>query len=100
MLQTPIHDHRKFAVWHILGPYLSNKKGLLREKAFDIIKGWLEKCNQIRGLHFDPNLKIREGLNGAAKKGYFPISFQKLRIENSGLYHILSTQCKPMIRDD
>jgi hypothetical protein len=85
LLYTPICDHRKFAVWRILAPYLINVKGLSSEGAFSIIEEWLERCNQQSRLSFSPKSKIREGIKGTAK-GYRPISYEKLKIENNELY--------------
>jgi hypothetical protein len=49
-LQTPIGDYRKNAVSLILAPYLINIKKLSSDDAFNIIKEWLDKCNEIRRL--------------------------------------------------
>ena len=85
LLQIPLQDHRKFAIWRILAPYLINVKGLPADQAFGIIEEWLGKCGELRRLNFYPKSKIREGIKGAAK-GYRPISYEKLKIENSELY--------------
>lgn len=90
LLQTAIQDHRKYCIWRILGPYLLNVKGLPYEHAFNIIREWLDRCGQQkRRLDFYPKPKIKEGLKGAAKKGYFPISFEKLKTENNKFYNLL-----------
>ena len=89
LLQTPLQDHRKFAIWRILAPYLINVKGLPAEQAFGIIEEWLGKCSDLRRLNFYPKSKIREGIKGAAK-GYRPISYEKLKIENNELYERLN----------
>jgi hypothetical protein len=49
-LQTPIGDYRKNAVSLILAPYIINIKKLSSDDAFNIIKEWLDKCNEIRRL--------------------------------------------------
>jgi hypothetical protein len=89
LLQTPIHDHRKFAVWRILAPYLISVKGLSAEQASSIIEEWLNRCNQLNRLNFHPESKTREGIRGAAI-GYRPISCEKLKIENNELYQIFT----------
>jgi endonuclease IV len=86
-----MQDHRKFAVWRILAPYLINVKGLSAEQAFSVIEEWLNRCNQLNRLNFYPNSKIREGIKGAAK-GYRPISCKKLKIENNELYRKLKEE--------
>ena len=47
MSQTSIHDHRKFAVWIILAPYLIDVKKLSYGEGSNIINEWLDKCNKI-----------------------------------------------------
>ena len=91
LIRIPLHDHRKYAIWRILAPYLLNIKKLSYEQAFNTIKDWLDWCSRQRRLDFYPNTRIKEGLNGA-KKGYFPIKFEKLRIENNELYNLLERQ--------
>ena len=49
------------------------------------MKGWLDKCDKLEKLTFNPKIKIREGLKEASK-GYFPISMEKLKEENRQLY--------------
>lgn len=93
LLQTPLTDFRKFCIWRILAPYLINVKKLSYEESFGIIRGWLNECDKLNRLDFYPSLKIRKGLRGVAKKGYFPISIDNLRIEYEELYHrIVSNQ--------
>ena len=50
LLQTPVDDYRKFAIWRILAPYLINIKGSSIEDAFTMIRDWLNKCNSLRQL--------------------------------------------------
>ncbi len=84
LLQTPLQDHRKFAIWRILAPYLLNVKGLPADQANGIIEEWLGKCSELRRLNFYPKSKIRESIKGGAK-GYRPIAYEKLKIENNEL---------------
>ncbi|CAN5511430.1 hypothetical protein BH18THE2_BH18THE2_27640 [soil metagenome] len=88
LLQTPIPDHRKFAIWRILSPYLLNVKKLSKEEASYIIKNWLNRCNEINRLDFNAKQKIREGLNGA--KEYYPINLNKLKTECRSLYDTIN----------
>jgi hypothetical protein len=48
LLQTPLSDYRKFAVWCILAPYLINIRKCSTDEAFKIIKDWLDRCSQLR----------------------------------------------------
>jgi hypothetical protein len=85
ILENPLHDHRKYIIWRILSPYLLNVKKLPKEESYSIIKDWLDKCNNMERLNFNPKIKIKEGIRGASK-GYLPISLQKLKEENKRLY--------------
>jgi hypothetical protein len=88
ILKKPLPDHRKYIIWRILSPYLLIVKNLSREESYFVIKEWLDKCNKLERLNFNPKLKIKEGLKGASK-GYYPISLQKLKEENKELYDIV-----------
>jgi hypothetical protein len=90
LLQTPIEDNRKYCVWRILGPYLLNVKRLSYDDAFYTLLEWLNKCSeQKRRLDFYPKSKIKDGLKGAANKGYFPIRLEKLKTERNDFYGLL-----------
>ena len=73
ILKNPLRDHRKYIIWRVLSPYLLNVKKLPKEESYSIIKDWLDKCNNIERLNFNPKIKIKEGIRGASG-GYFPIS--------------------------
>lgn len=88
LLQTPLPDHRKYCIWRILVPYLLNVRRLSEQETTDIIKNWLNRCNQLRRLDFNYKQKIKDGIEGA-KEGYLPISRGKLKNENSRLYFLL-----------
>jgi non-catalytic primase subunit PriX-like protein len=82
---------RKFAVWRILVPYLINIRKYSADQAFDAIKNWLDRSNQLRRLKYNPNYLINYNINSAKRNGYLPIGLRKLKIENSYLYNILTT---------
>jgi hypothetical protein len=88
LLQTPLPDHRKYCIWRILVPYLLNVRRLSEQETTDIIKNWLNQCNQLKRLDFNYKQKIKDGIEGA-KEGYLPISRGKLKNENSRLYFLL-----------
>ncbi len=88
LLQTGLCDHRKYCIWRILTPYLLKIRGMSSEESFGFIKDWLDKCNELERLNFNPKSKIREGLMGASK-GYYPISLEKLKDVDKELYDIL-----------
>jgi hypothetical protein len=92
LLQTPIDDQRKYAVWHILIPYLINIRKLVGDEAIDMARSWLDKCNSLRRLDFNPNYKIKYNINNAKKGGYLPISLEKLKTKNMYLYKMINEQ--------
>jgi hypothetical protein len=90
LLQIPVDDYRKFAIWRILAPYLINIKGTSTENAFTMIKDWLNKCNSLRQIDFNPNYVVKYNINSAKKGGYLPISLDKLKIENYYLHGLVA----------
>ena len=88
ILERPLSDHRKYIIWRILSPYLLNVKKLPKEEAYSVMKEWLDKCNELEKLKFNPKIKIKEGVRGASK-GYLPISMEKLKEENRQLYDLV-----------
>jgi hypothetical protein len=87
LLNIPIPDYRKLAIWRILVPYLLNIRGLSPDKAQGIVREWLVGCNKIRRLDFNPNHRIKSALNSS--KDFLPIGLDKLRAENEGFYNLL-----------
>jgi hypothetical protein len=93
LLQIPIPDNRKYALWRIVAPYLINVRKLSHEDALSIIKEWLDKCEKLRPL-VDVNNRIKPTLSAAVRKGYLPISFSDLKIENRQLAELIPHQIK------
>ena len=89
LLHTPITDHRKFSIWRILVPYLLNIRRLSQEQTQSIIREWLKECGRIQRLEFNPSYRIKGALNSS--KNFLPVSINKLKVENEGLYHLLQT---------
>jgi hypothetical protein len=87
LLETPIEDGRKYALWRIFCPYLVNIKKLEYEESFEILKTWLKKCNNIRKLDFNPDIEIKIKLRYV--KHYNPISIKGLKEDNRNLYLLL-----------
>ena len=89
LLQTPIEDYRKLVLWKILCPYLVNTQKLPLIDSFQILKHWLNKCNSIRKLDFNPNQKIKDNLNHVGI--FYPLGIQKLKTDEkySKLYQFL-----------
>jgi hypothetical protein len=86
-------EHRKYCVWRIFSPYFINVKYLSFDRSYDMIYQWLEGCNELKPLDFDPSAKINDCLNRAINTGYLPISLDNplkeprtLKIDNRELY--------------
>ncbi len=90
LLKTPLDDYRKFVVWRILAPYLVNTRKCSAVESYNVIKNWLDKCNQLRSLDFNPNYMIKYNITSARRSGYLPISLKKLKTENAYLYNLLA----------
>ena len=87
LLQTPIPDYRNLTVWHILAPYLITQRGLSYDESYAIIREWLNKCNELEALRFNPHHKIIGSLKGA--RSFFPISCKNLKIKENRFYNLL-----------
>ena len=88
LLQTPIEDYRKLVLWNILCPYLVNIQKLPLNDSFQILKQWLNKCNSLRRLDFNPNQKIKDNLNHVGN--FYPLGIQNLKTDEkySKLYQL------------
>jgi hypothetical protein len=89
LLNTPISDFRKNATNLILAPYLVNIKKLSYQQSFDILTGWLKKCNSFKTLDFNPDYLVKYALNTAIQKRIPPMKRETLRNRNSELYYFL-----------
>jgi hypothetical protein len=96
LLQRPLADHRKYCIWRILAPYFINVKHSSFDASYNNIYLWLENCNELRELDFDPEAKINDSLDRAINTGYLPISFDNplkeprtLKTDNRELYDII-----------
>ena len=89
LLQTPIEEYRKLVLWKILCPYLVNIKKFSPNDSFQILKEWLNKCNSLRKLDFNPNQKIKDNFKRVGN--FYPLGIQKLKTdkEYSKLYQLL-----------
>ncbi len=87
LLQTPLPCFRRYCLYRILVPYLVNVRKLNDEECFDVLKTWLEKCNNLSIIPFNIESEIKTRLNGV--KDYEPLSLYKLRNENTDLYDVV-----------
>jgi Primase X len=90
LLQISIADHRKYVIWRILIPYLFNIKNLSDTDVIDIVRNWLNKCDEMAALDFNADYLIRQNIRNSKRHRYLPISFNRLSSENHGLYEIIS----------
>ena len=67
LLQTSVEDHRKFTVWRILAPYLINIRKCSDEEAFNKIRDWLNRCNELRRLQFNGVYLIKYNINSVRR---------------------------------
>jgi hypothetical protein len=88
LLQTPLPCFRRYCLYRILVPYLVNVRKLNDEECFVVLKKWLEKCNKFFKIPFDMESEIKIRLDGV--KDYKPLSLNKLRNENTDLYHLIN----------
>ena len=65
LLQIPIPDHRKYALWRIVAPYLINIRKMSHEDALNIIREWLGKCDKLKPL-VGVNDRIMPNLNASS----------------------------------
>jgi hypothetical protein len=76
ILQNPLSDYRKTCIWRILAPYLINIRKLEYAEAFNLMKGWLDRCNEVKRLDFNPKAKIKEAMDRVGN--YYPIALDDL----------------------
>jgi hypothetical protein len=84
LLKTPLGDQRKFCLWKILIPYLLNVRKLNENEIIVILLGWLNACNDLKQLYFEPSKRIKYDIENA--KSYLPLSKTKIKEENIELY--------------
>ena len=89
VLQTSLSDHRKLIVGLVLVPYLIVIKKLSYDQSYKIINEWLQKCDSVQKLDFDPKYLINNCIKTSMKKLIPPISRYKLETNYRNLYLLL-----------
>jgi hypothetical protein len=74
-------------LWCIVGPYLLNVKCISDSESAKTMEKWLELCNNLKKLDFNPKSKIYSIIK--SNRGFKPISYTKLKDENAKLFLIL-----------
>jgi hypothetical protein len=85
-------DHRKDLLYWVLAPYLITVKGLDYDRAYDLLKAWLLKCDDIRRLEPDWSYfeyRIRYCLDTAEDKERWPITFESFKQYYPDIYESL-----------
>jgi hypothetical protein len=96
LLTIPLPEYRKYCVWRILSPYLINTQHLPFEIAYNKICQWLDRCNSLHPLNFQPESRVTPWLESVTRNGYYPISFDNpgkepktLKTEKPDLYELV-----------
>ena len=92
LLETPIEDYRKNVIGLILAPYLINIKKISYDDAIQVIKNWLDRCNELRHLGSNFDSTIKYSLNTAIRKQQLPMKFETLSSKNSDLHQLLTVK--------
>jgi len=85
----PLDDFRKFCIWKIFVPYFINVKRLPRLETFNRTKSWLDRCNSISRLDFNPRWRIDYALNNV---GTFSPTQDRLEDVNKLFYERLKKE--------
>ena len=88
-LLIPIERPRRICVDLIFVPYFILVKKLSPEETTQKITEWLDKCNSLRPLDFDPNYKIKKAIETTNKTQIPPMKKNTLKDNYSNLYQIL-----------
>jgi hypothetical protein len=89
VLNNPFSDYRKLIVGLILAPYLIVIKKLSNDQSYQIINKWLQKCDSIRRLDFEPKYLINNNLKVTGKKQIPPMFIYKLKTNYRNLYFLI-----------
>ena len=77
LLETPITDHRKLCLQHILIPYLVNIKGIPKSEISLILEKWIKEYDKKQRMDFDYKHTIKSDLRTV--KDHKPISIENLK---------------------
>lgn len=88
-LLIPIERPRRICVDLIFVPYFIMIKQLPEEEIISRISEWLDKCNSLRRLDFNPRQKINAAIKTTNKTQIPPMKKDTLKNNYHGLYQIL-----------
>ena len=96
LLNVSIHDYRKLVMGIVIAPYLINVRNLSFEESYNIIRNWLDKCNELEPLDNYRNFdyRIKYALKNAMNKQIGPMSLEKIKTESAytKLYQLLKNK--------
>jgi hypothetical protein len=72
LLEVTLEDNRKFCLWRIIISYLKNIKKLTIDESISILIKWLDECDQLNKLDFEPSKRVKENIKYV--KNYLPTS--------------------------
>ena len=89
LLSIGVEDGRKDLLFWVLAPYLMTVRKMGYDKAYCILEGWLDKCNEVRSL--EPGrtafrYRIRYCLDTAENQERMPIRFDTFKEYYPELY--------------
>lgn len=87
-------DGRRYCVWRILAPYLVNVRKLSDEESYSVIISWLERCNMLKRLSFDPSCLHWTGTLQLLADQRERQNRQCLKVITVILYPLLGRNCK------
>jgi Primase X len=97
LLQTPLADHRKYAIWRILVPYLFNVRKFSDNEVVTILEDWVKNCSMLRPLDFNSQYLISQNIRNRKRNHYLPISFCNLKFDNRQLHdkikYLINREC-------
>ena len=88
-MQIPLEDYRKNAVSLILAPYLMNIRKIPPDQANQSLIEWLERCNAVRRLDFQPRQRVKDSIKTAMKVEIPLLRLETLRSRNPELHRMI-----------
>jgi len=80
LFNKPLDDFRKFCIRKIFVPYFVNVRRLPHSEAFNRTKSWLDRCNSISRLNFNPRWRSNYALNNVGT--FYPTRQDRLEYAN------------------
>ncbi|MGE0243441.1 MAG: hypothetical protein AB7P56_05890 [Nitrososphaeraceae archaeon] len=90
LLLIPIDDYKKKTIDLILVPYFILVRKISKEETISKITEWLQKCNSLRNLDFNPNQKINGAIKTTTKKQILPMKKSTLKNNYQYLYSMIN----------